>query len=99
VFNGPKCKTPTGNIFCAIGISSSEKKQAIRPVHHISFLFCKRGAVLFKAPRFWIELLDRTRERSLAQVGFRPGAPDHDLGHVLHVAGQHDFLLELVAEQ
>ena len=44
-------------------------------------------------------LVDGRVEARLAQVGFRPGAPDHDLGYVLDVAGKDNLLLVLVADE
>src|SRR6185369_9105093 len=44
-------------------------------------------------------LLHRRTEAGLAQVHFCEGAPDHDLGNVLHVLGDNDFLLVVVAQE
>src|SRR5215469_7634422 len=50
-------------------------------------------------PYSWYWLHDRRAKACLAQVGFRPGAPNDHLRYGFHVAGQDDFLLVLVAEQ
>src|SRR5215475_14189885 len=52
-----------------------------------------------RAPSLSLPLIDGRAKRRLAQVGFGPGAPDHDLGHVLDVSRHDDLLLVLVADQ
>src|SRR5207245_9369881 len=52
-----------------------------------------------RAPSLSFPLVDGRAERRLAQVGFSPSTPDHDLGHILDVARHDDLFLVLVADQ
>src|SRR5215467_969376 len=50
-------------------------------------------------PHSWYWLHDGRAKACLAQVGFRPSAPNDHFRYVLDVAGQDDFLLVLIADE
>src|SRR5436190_197976 len=69
------------------------------PAFHVSYgaVVHVRGRSAPRSLRFC--LLNGAGERSLAQIRFRPCAPDDYLRYILHIAGQNDFLLVFVARQ
>src|SRR5579863_327651 len=96
---------------CASPTLAMKRIVVINPAHRIDLLrvfiafrlsYVLKGATSrFESVRALLLMVlhDGRAKACLTQICFRPGAPDHDFGDVLHIAGKNNLFLVFVAEQ